>query len=325
MQDYDFATDKPISATVKLRDHGNEVFPGIAEAFALAVSRSDDSKWKDRADRWAEPIATMYEQMFRYGVNKEGLLISALHVPNHHVSISVPNDTWGYMFDGVLLYVQAARRQGKIDPHRLDGLQGSVEKACQVVASKINYPWQEGIMDGSADSFESAMYMACYDPATAPIMLPWVDDQIEQLYSFQQPDGFITPDYLDGNFIRTVLMYADLRSGGWYVQPWRQDVSVGFAQNDKGEGVLLVSSKQPYSGVLHADEIRHETYMHLPWNWPRLNSWPEWFALSDAMHVTEGTGVTTKPGIAELRAGLKIDLPADGTLTLRFDSIPQAR
>jgi hypothetical protein len=65
--------------------------------------------------------------------------------------------------------------------------------------------------------------------------------------------------------------------------------------------------------------------MHLPWNWPRLNSWPEWFALSDAMHVTEGTGVTTKPGIAELRAGLKIDLPADGTLTLRFDSIPQAR
>jgi hypothetical protein len=317
---YDYATDMVVVQKVKLRDHGSEITPGLTEIYALAVDHRDDPKWKERADRWAAPIATMFEKMFKYGRNKDGLFVSVIHPVSHRIQIADLNDNWGYLFNGVLLFTQAARMHGQLDAARLDTLDRLVDDVSRKVAGVKDFNWQAGEMDGYADTLESGMYIANHRPSLAPMLVPWVDEQISHLFDFQKSDGFADRGYLDGNFIRTCLMYADLRSGGFTVQPWRPDVMVGFAKDAKGQAVLVVTNKQSYSGVLKADEQRHKTIMKLPWDWPRLNSWPEWFVPTDAMKVVEATGLPATPTIADLQNGLKLALPVNSTVVIRIDA-----
>jgi hypothetical protein len=230
------------------------------------------------------------------------------------------NDNWGYLFNGVLLFTQAARMHGTIDAKRLDNLERLVDVTSKKVAEVKDFHWQTGLMDGYADTLESGMYIANHRPSLAPVLLPWVDDQMVNLFNFQRPDGFVDRGYLDGNFIRTCMMYADLRSGGFTVQPWRPDVMVGFARDASGHAVVVVTNKQSYNGVLKADEARHKTVMKLPWDWPRLNSWPEWFVPTDAMKVTQASGLPEAPTIADLQKGLKLTLPVNSTVVIRIDT-----
>jgi hypothetical protein len=317
---YDYATDKVVVQKVKLRDHGSEITPGLTEIYALAVDHRDDPKWKERADRWAEPIAKMFELMFKYGRNKDGLFVSVIHPVTHRIQVPDLNDNWGYLFNGVLLFTQAARMHGTIDAKRLDNLERLVDVTSKKVAEVKDFHWQTGLMDGYADTLESGMYIANHRPSLAPVLLPWVDDQMVNLFNFQRPDGFVDRGYLDGNFIRTCMMYADLRSGGFTVQPWRPDVMVGFARDASGHAVVVVTNKQSYNGVLKADEARHKTVMKLPWDWPRLNSWPEWFVPTDAMKVTQASGLPEAPTIADLQKGLKLTLPVNSTVVIRIDT-----
>jgi hypothetical protein len=317
---YDYATDKVVVQKVKLRDHGSEITPGLTEIYALAVDHRDDPKWKERADRWADPIAKMFELMFKYGRNKDGLFVSVIHPVSHRIQVPDLNDNWGYLFNGVLLFTQAARTHGMIDAKRLDNLERLVDVTSKKVAEVRDFHWQSGLMDGYADTLESGLYIANHRPSLAPVLLPWVDDQMVHLYDFQRPDGFVDRGYLDGNFIRTCMMYADLRSGGFTVQPWRPDVMVGFARDASGHAVVVVTNKQSYNGMLKADEARHKTVMKLPWDWPRLNSWPEWFVPTDAMKVTQASGLPEAPTIADLQKGLKLTLPVNSTVVIRIDT-----
>lgn len=318
--EFDFEKDEIIQPKVKLRDHGNEMIPGLPEAFAMAVDRSSDPKWKARADRWAEPLLLMCESFLKFGRNRDGLMISAIHPRTRQILIDDPNDNWGYLLNGVLLYLDAEKKRGTMAPERIAYLEKQVDDIIQAVASHYDLGWQEGLMDGYADTLESAMYMSAYRKSSQPWLIPWLDDQMANLFKFQQEDGFSDKGYLDGNFIRTSLMYADLRSGGFTIQPWRDDVSVGFATNKAGRAVVYVASKEPYTGVLKADQARHKNFMHLPWNWPRLNSWPEWFVPTDAMRISKTTGLSAAPSIADLQKGLSISLPAGGTVTIQIET-----
>ena len=226
------------------------------------------------------------------------------------------------MLCGAVAFADAARISGDIAPERLDAMLARVDAITRAVAATDGMPWEGARQDGYADSLESAIYLAAYRPETAAHLLPWVDDQIEIFYHWQRADGFVDKGYLDGNFIRTCLLYADLRSGGWRVEPWSPDVRVGWAAGAGGEMVVVVRADADYTGVLRPESRRHSTIMNLPVNWARINSWPQWAPYEDIAQVTEAEGLPWLPTPADLAAGLPVTISAGERIVLRFRTAP---
>ncbi|MEM9883032.1 MAG: hypothetical protein AAF800_08965 [Planctomycetota bacterium] len=288
---FDYENDRVTEAKTMLRDHGNELPVGLAEAYALAVSRRDDPVWQQRAERWAEPIAAMFELILTHGVNDDGLLGNTLDPATRELTDPRPSDNWGYVFCGVLLFAESARTHGVIESGRLDAMLERIDAVCAAVAQTNGTPWQGANFDGYADSIESALYLVKHRPETAALLLPWVDRQIDLMFQAQRGEGFVGGQYLDGNFIRTSLMYADRKRGGWRLEPWAPGISVGYAENRaEGEAVLHVASADGYTGRLVADRPRHAEFLGLPWDWPRLNSWPEWSVGGEAIALDLAAG-----------------------------------
>lgn len=317
---FDYSARRVINGDVHLRDHGNEIIAGLSEAYALAVARrGDDPAWAARADRWAEPLASMYEKILAHGRNADGLLVSRLDPATLEPSSARANDNWGYLLNGALLYAQAARLHGRVAPARLAALEAAADEVIAAVVRQYGLNWQRDQMDGYADTLESAMYVAAHRPTQRKALMAWVDDQIGLMYSRQRDDGLVGDTYLDGNFIRTAMMYADQKRGGWRVDPWRPDVRVGWARDgSSGRAAVVVSSAQPYAGTLRRDPPRHRTVMRLPWDWPRLNSWPEWSPAPGALRAVASEGLAATPTEAGLAVGVPLDLPANGFASISF-------
>jgi hypothetical protein len=337
---FDFGADKVDSPSVQLRDHGNEAVPGLSEAYAMAVARAGGSgpppaAWRARADRWAEPLCAMYETLFARATGADGMLAAALDGRTLAVTAAGPNDNWAYLLNGALLYAQAARRHaaaggavaggGAVTSGRLAAIEAACDRAIGAVAGRYGVAWEKDSIDGYADALEGAMYMMHHRPGAAAALGPWVDREIGPMFARQVEGGTVRGDYLDGNFIRTALMYADLRAGGWAADPWRDDVRVGFAADPAtGEAVLSVrTGGRPYAGVVRPDRARHRDVMKLPWDWPRLNHWPEHFVPGPGARAVGAAGTPT-PTADQLTAGIPVDLPADARATVRLRVGPPA-
>lgn len=314
---FDYASNTADKPVVMLRDHGNEVVGGLAEVYALAVSRSDDPVWAERADRWAEPIAHMLELIFDVAVNDDGLIVNTVDADTMTIVDDRPNDNWGYVVNGVLLFVEASERRESFDTERLSRLQADVDSVVASVVATDGIAWEGLHHDGYADTIESALYCAYHRPELAPILLPWIDDQIGVMMRMQLGSGFVARTYLDGNFIRTAMMYADMRTGGWSVEPWSPDVRVGLAMNQAGDGALVVESAAAYEGKLVYRLPPHALVEALPWDWPRLNSWPRWLPPEAIGEVVSSDG-TEGVAAEDLAEGLPISFEPGGRVALNL-------
>jgi hypothetical protein len=318
-QYFDYASNRVTDSSLKLKDHGNEVILGLSEAYAMAVDRgAEDPRWSQRAGRWCEPIARMYEIVLTHGVNNRGLLAVAMEPSPPRIVDERLSDNWGYVLTGALLFVESSRRHQKLPDERINAIEARVEAIARSAFARDPARSWDGTMDSDADVVESALYVAHYHPPLREEALRFADRQIGLMYRHQTSDGTADRRYLDGNFIRTSLMYADALAGGWRADPWREDVRVGFAQDDRGNAIVIVRCSQPYSGTLRADSTRHRTIMNLPWDWPRLNSWPQWFVPDEKIQVAEAAGFASTPTAQALREGVPLDLPASGEAVLRL-------
>ena len=316
---YDFANDKVLDPTLKLKDHGNEIVLGLAEAYAMAVDHASrgDAAWRERAARWEAPLARMFAVVLEHGVNADGLLVGTMHPSPPRPDPEKLCDNWGYILSGAVLFADAARRRGELPPPQVEAIEAGVDRIARAVFAKpVGLAWSGG-MDSEADAVESAIYVAAYRPPLRAEALRWVDRQIAMLFEHQDADGTAVGEYLDGNFIRTSLLYADTRTAGWRVEPWRDDVQVGFASGANGDAVLTVWSTHAYSGELLPPQPRHRSIMKLPWNWARLNSWPEWFADGER-EVVRATGIELPTGQRTLGAAIPLNLGEHGSATVHF-------
>ena len=318
---YDYAGNKVIDGTLKLKDHGNEAILGLAEAYAMAVDRSKtDSTWRDRAQRWQEPVAKMFEIILKHGVNADGLLVGTMDPSPPRPSQDKLCDNWGYVLSGAILFTDAARRHGQMDKARIEAIESAIDRIARATFARTpGVPWSDS-MDSDADAIESAIYIAAYRHALRDEALAWTDRHVAAFFESQDADGTAVGHYLDGNFIRTSLLYADVRSGGWRADPWREDLLIGFAESGHGKAVLTIHCTEPYTGALRPPEPRHRTVMKLPWNWARLNSWPEWYAV-DADVQIENTSLGSTGGAitpTNTPGQLTLNLPANGSATISF-------
>src|SRR6185436_9814112 len=96
----------------------------------------------------------------------------------------------------------------------------------------------------------------------------------------QRRDGFIAREYLDGNFVRTAMLYAEWKTRGARLEPWRDDVRIGAADRGAPERLrLYLAADHSWSGRLCLDGVRHRTSWNLRLDYPRRNGSPEWFTV----------------------------------------------
>lgn len=340
-KEFDFENDQVVRPVVQLRDHGNEVLVGLGEAFAMAAhlgsqaahspDDSDDQAeaapapsnpavWRDRADRWAEPLAEIYLTVLDKGRNPDGLLVNRLDAQSLTALDPAPCDNWGYILCGAAAFVQAAVRHNLIDTDRSARIEQLIFEIASAVARTDGHRWQNDHQDGFADSIESAIYVLAYcPPVDAPSLTRWIDSQMARMYEHQQPDGSVDRHYLDGNFMRTAILYAQFRSGGWRPHLWSPSVGLGLESSDDKSAVLVVrADSRGWLGVVTPDAPRHTEIMNLPWNWPRINSWPEWCTHNQItdIQVLHGGDHVTLPPDRDWKRGIALDLPPNGRAAL---------
>ncbi|MGE3912505.1 MAG: hypothetical protein AB7K36_24300, partial [Chloroflexota bacterium] len=309
---WDFVEKEPLDRRrFRLSDHGNEVLPGLLEWHFAATMAGDPEAATDRI-----AIRKMLDRLAEKGRSPDGLWMRVMEIPSGKVEQDGFTDNWGYVSQAFLIQslIESVAPDG--DPAAAARYRNVAAQSLAAVTSYRNYPWQSGEMDGYADTIESAIYML--NVINNPAAERWVDDQIGTLYGFQQPDGAVVERDLDGNFIRSTLLNAYRLTGGARVAPWSPTVMLGGVE----EGsclVLWTSSEDDWQGSLIIDRPRHRDYLNMPYDYARLNKWPEWFTADAGLSYRvedSASGAETLSG-STLIDGLPITLTAGQARTFR--------
>jgi hypothetical protein len=306
-------------ATLRLRDHGNEVVSGLTELYATLLKVQPA-----KAATYRAPIHEMLDRILEVGRNADGLFYNVIDPRAGKPTDAHIADNFGYVLNGYYTIFQ------------LDGTRqyrDAVLKALGTLNGKYRgFNWEDLGQDGDADAIEGALYL--YNREPVPSAAEWMDFQIRWMWSKQDSAhrpglekwrgrGVVEGGYADGNFNRTSLMYALWKTQGTHAHPWRRDVRFGAAR--EGDALFLaVDADSAWAGELRFDVPRHRLILGLPADWPRINSYPEWFTVEaeQRYRVTDvATGKSTIHSGAELARGLPVSVRAGTMLRLRVQSV----
>lgn len=300
----DFESGQPLQAEVRFRDHGSEIIPGLVELYLLEKELE-----RPQAARYQAPLRRMLEAVLARGRAEDGLWYSIVDLETDQPVNRGIVDTWGYILNA---YQAFDLVEGT------DTYAAEIEGVMRAVTIYRSFPWEGLLQDGYADTIESMLYLLPW--FDIPECHRWVDDEIEVMFDKQLPSGFVEEWYLDGNFIRTALLYATYKTQGVTYWPWRWDVRLGSTY-DKADGVLYVyaSAETPWEGVLEFDVPRHRTIWNMPFEYPRLNGTPEWFVVEpEGMYlvVDLDTGESSVYSGQVLAEGLAVSLGGEDRTSL---------
>ena len=169
--------------------------------------------------------------------------------------------------------------------------------------------------DSYADSIEGGLVLLNRFPQ--PAGLAWLDRVVPIFLGRQRDDGIVEGWYGDGNYARTALMIGLYHTQGVRCQPWSPALCLGALR--QGEKLLLaIRSDQPWKGRVIFDRPRHRLHLNLPFNYPRLNEFPEWFIAepNSTYQLTPRTGKKLVKTGAQLADGVFFSVKASETLTV---------
>lgn len=310
-------------SSLRLRDHSCEIVSGLCEFYAtvaLVGQRPGGERWAAKKAQYEPHVHEMLDRILAVGRNEDGLFLNAVNPQTGAVLDHRVSDSWGYVLDAFytvyLIDGTAAYREATLKPFAV--LNSKYRRFNWEPRSDPSMP--NGSQDGYADSIEGAinlMNRATDDPRVVSA-LPWIDSEIREMWSRQQPDGLIEKWHGDGNFARTTLMYCLWKSQGLSVHPWRKDVRLGAVRD--GERLFVsVSADQQWDGKLHFDRPRHADHLGLPIDWPRINQFPEWYVVrgGESHRVRDArSGQSATHAAAALQAGIPLRVAAGGELRL---------
>jgi hypothetical protein len=293
-------------ATLRLRDHGNEIVSGLTEFYAT-VSKVSPAQ----AARYREPMHAMLDRILDVGRNEDGLFYNVIDPRAGKPVNDGIADNFGYILNGFYtVYLLDDTEAYRV----------AVRRALAALDGKYRgFNWESLGQDGDADAVEGALNLYNREPMASTAA--WIDFQTRWMWSKQdaahRPNmerwrgrGIVEGGYADGNFNRTSIMYALWKTGGTHVHPWRADVVFGAVREGDALQISLRASSA-WSGALRFDAPRHRTHMGMPRDWPRMNQFPEWFAVDAgrryAVWNTSSDTRTTHTGL-ELQRGLPLDL-----------------
>jgi hypothetical protein len=158
----------------------------------------------------------------------------------------------------------------------------AVRKVLTNLPKYRNYVWEPnaklplGSFDGYADSLEGAIYLVNCEPVSEA--LGWIESEIKVMIAMQQPDGHIENWYGEGNFNRTALLYALMKSQGARPEHWKPGMRIGAVR--EGERLYLSMEAQGETKI-QLDYARHRRVLNFNKNYVRLNEFPEWYTVDD--------------------------------------------
>ena len=226
------------AATLRLRDHGNEVIAGLAELYAT-VSRINPAK----KESYQIPIHQMLDKILEIGRNEDGFLYNEIY-PQSGTHSSGLADNWGYVLNA------------HYTVYLIDGTQeyrDAVIKALESTGTPYytdTHRFGE-VMDGYADAIESALNL--YNREYIGSAEIYMDKSIPRMWDLQQPDGIIEGWHGDGNFARTSVMYCLWKTQGLIIRNWNEDVIFGavlaYNYDSPVPSDLVISSSNSYEAV----------------------------------------------------------------------------
>ena len=255
---------------LRFRDHGNETIVGLLLQFAI-----EDSLKTPRADKWRSAIARMLDRVLE-SANPDGLLYNEVDAVSLRPVNTGLSDNWGYVYGAVYTYYQRTG-DAKYREAVIRVLRSLPKYRRHVWEPRPNHPELAlGSFDGYADAIESAIYLVNREPV--PEALDWIESEFSELLAMQQPDGHFENWYGEGNFNRTAMLYALMKSQGVRPRQWERGVWVGAVTH---EGRLYLSLAAPSALTVQFDYARHRRTMNFDMNYVRLNELPEWFVVDE--------------------------------------------
>ncbi|NLI01153.1 MAG: hypothetical protein GX446_16850 [Chthonomonadales bacterium] len=296
---WDFTAHRAVADTFNLNDHGNEIVLGLAEAYICARSYSPSA-----ADRWREPIALMLRRLLAACRGPEGLWVNQVTASSGQVRDPQPPDTWGYTLAGMLAFADAS---GDVS------LRESAEAMIQALRHPRYTHWVGA--DAYADSIEGAILLR--RRVRSPAIDGWLNTVLPIFLAWQRDDGIVEGWYGDGNYARTAMMVALYMTQGASCRPWVQGLRLGAVPSGRSLRLTL-STDVSWDGRFVFDTQRHRSVLALATDYPRLNSWPEWFTVEPARRYRVmglPGGPRTFSG-SQMVEGIALQLPAGTHLVL---------
>jgi hypothetical protein len=282
---------------LRLRDHGNETVVGLVLLYAL-----ENYHQTPREARYRPVVRRMLDRILE-SANPDGLLYNEVDGKTLQATNKGISDNWGYVYAAMYAYYQATGETRYRD---------AVRRVLGNLPKYRNFVWEPrkglplGSFDGYADAIEGAIYLVNREPV--PEAFDWIDSEMQVMLAMQRPDGHIEDWYGEGNFNRTALLWAYLKSQGVRPARWTPGTRTGAVR--QGERLYL-SLEAPAATRVLFDYARHRRVMNLDKNYARLNEFPEWYTVdentlyrlnrgSEAEQVRLGSeliaGVTLEPG-----------------------------
>lgn len=280
---------------LRLRDHGNELVVGLTLLFAL-----EQQLGSDRAPRYRAAVQRMLDRILQSAA-PDGMLYNEVNAETLAPIDTRLSDNWGYVYGAVYTYYQVTNDTKYRD---------AVRRVLASLPAYRHYAWEPGrnpplgSFDGYADSIESAIYLVNREPV--PEALGWIESEMQVMLGMQRADGHVEDWYGEGNFNRTALLYAYMKSLGVRPVRWEPGVQVGAVRDGTR---LVVSVTAPAPRPIQFDFARHRRVVNLQRNLVRLNEFPEWFTVDENTLYRIGRAGT--PGEirlgSELIAGITLD------------------
>ena len=183
---------------MRLRDHGNEIVVGLVLLHALETERGGErAHVLPRAARAGCSTASS-PRPTPTACSTTRSAPSDLAPASERLS-----DNWGYVYGAVYTFYMVTGEARYRD---------AVRRVLRNLPRYRGHDWESGSQDGYADAIESALYLVNREPV--PEALDWIETETKRLIAFQQPDGTIERWYGDGNWNRTLLLYAHDEDAG---------------------------------------------------------------------------------------------------------------
>jgi hypothetical protein len=248
---------------MRLRDHGNEIVVGLTLLHALESARG-----LPRGEKWRAPIGRMLDRILA-SANPDGMLYDDIRASDLQPREERLSDNWGYVYGAVYTHYMVTGETRYRD---------AVRRVLANLPKYRGHDWENGSQDGYADSIESALYLMNREPV--PEAIDWIESEVKTLIAFQKADGTIERWYGDGNWSRTLLLYAMWKTQGCHLEGWQEGVKLGAVRDGRR---LLVSLDAPvaWKGRLVFDHARHRRDLNFDRDYVRLNEWPEWFTAGE--------------------------------------------
>lgn len=254
---------------LRLRDHGNEAIVGLVMLYAL-----EHQLGSPREQTYRPAIQRMLDRVLA-SANADGFLYNEIDVDTLAPVDARLSDNWGYVYGAVYSYYLVTGDAKYRD---------AVRRVLGALPKYRNYVWEPrndpklplGSFDGYADAIESAIYLVNREPIREAF--DWIDSEMDVMLRMQRADGHVEDWYGEGNFNRTALLYAYMKSQGVRPERWETGVRVGAVRD--GQRVLL-RLDMPAARRIQFDYARHRRVLNLEKNYVRLNEFPEWFTVDE--------------------------------------------